>query len=52
MIFVQAQFSTQSAEAIASAIGGEVVTVDPLAKDYIDNLDNITEAFSQGITKE
>ncbi|MCM1986924.1 hypothetical protein [Methanococcoides seepicolus] len=52
MIFVQAQFSTQSAEAIASAIGGEVVTVDPLAKDYIDNLDTITEAFSQGITKE
>ncbi|WP_445474504.1 metal ABC transporter solute-binding protein, Zn/Mn family [Methanococcoides methylutens] len=52
VIFVQAQFSTQSAEAIASAINGEVVTVDPLAKDYIDNLDIITEAFSQGITKE
>ncbi|NYT19194.1 MAG: zinc ABC transporter solute-binding protein [Methanosarcinales archaeon] len=52
VIFVQAQFSTQSAGAIASAINGEVVTVDPLAKDYIDNLDIITEAFSQGITKE
>ncbi|KGK97817.1 zinc ABC transporter substrate-binding protein [Methanococcoides methylutens] len=52
VIFVQAQFSTQSAEAIASEIGGEVVTVDPLAKDYIDNLDIITEAFSHGITKE
>lgn len=52
VIFVQAQFSTQSAGAIASEIGGEIVTVDPLAKDYIDNLDIITEAFSQGITKE
>lgn len=52
VIFVQAQFSTQSAEAIASAIDGEVVTVDPLAKDYIDNLDTIAEAFSQGIAKE
>jgi len=52
VIFVQAQFSTRSAKAIASAIGGEVVTVDPLAKDYIHNLDTITEAFSQGITKE
>ncbi|WP_135612799.1 metal ABC transporter solute-binding protein, Zn/Mn family [Methanococcoides sp. AM1] len=52
VIFVQAQFSTQSAGAIASEIGGEVVTVDPLAKDYINNLDIITEAFSQGITKD
>ncbi|WP_440951445.1 metal ABC transporter solute-binding protein, Zn/Mn family [Methanococcoides sp. FTZ1] len=52
VIFVQAQFSTQSAQAIASAIGGEVVTVDPLAKDYIDNLNSITEAFSRGIAKE
>ncbi|MGM0770444.1 MAG: metal ABC transporter solute-binding protein, Zn/Mn family [Halobacteriota archaeon] len=52
VIFVQAQFSTQSAKAIADAIGGEVVTVDPLAKDYINNLDTIARAFSQGMTKE
>jgi zinc transport system substrate-binding protein len=52
VIFVQAQFSTQSAEAIASAIDGEVVTIDPLAKDYINNLDTIAEAFSQSMTKE
>ncbi|AKB85554.1 metal ABC transporter solute-binding protein, Zn/Mn family [Methanococcoides methylutens] len=52
VIFVQAQFSTQSAKAIADAIDGQVVTVDPLAKDYINNLDNIAEAFSQSIIKE
>ncbi|ABE51954.1 metal ABC transporter solute-binding protein, Zn/Mn family [Methanococcoides burtonii] len=49
-IFVQAQFSKQSAETIASAIDGKVVVVDPLAKDYVGNLEIITEAFSEGMT--
>lgn len=49
VIFVQPQFSTQSAEAIAEAIDGQVVQIDPLAKDYIDNLDNVTTAFAEAI---
>ncbi|MDK2893057.1 zinc ABC transporter substrate-binding protein [Methanohalophilus sp.] len=46
VIFVQSQFSTQCAEAIAEEIDGEVVQIDPLAKDYIENLDNVTEVFA------
>lgn len=46
VIFVQSQFSTQSAEAIAEEIDGEVVQIDPLAKDYIENLDNVTDVFA------
>jgi len=38
VIFVQPQFSTMSAEAIAREIGGAVVRFDPLARDYIVNL--------------
>jgi zinc transport system substrate-binding protein len=49
VIFVQSQFSTQSAEALAGEINGEVVQVDPLAKDYIDNLNNVTAAFRAAI---
>ncbi len=49
VIFVQAQFSTQNAGAIASEINGEVVSVDPLSKDYIDNLELIADAFSRGL---
>ncbi len=49
VIFVQAQFSTQNAGAIASEIGGEVVSIDPLSKDYIHNLELIAEAFSKGL---
>lgn len=49
VIFVQKGFSTASAETIATQIGGEVVEVDPLAKDYIDNLDRVSNAFAKGL---
>ncbi len=49
VIFVQTGFSTVSASAIANEIGGEVVEVDPLAKDYIDNLAKVAEAFEKGL---
>ena len=42
-IFVQKQFSTKSAEAIAQQIDGIVVPLDPLAKNYIENLRRIGE---------
>ncbi len=44
-VFVSPQFSTDSAEAIASQIGGEVIYVDPLAQDYLDNMDYVTNAL-------
>ena len=49
VIFVQAQFSTQSAVAIAEEIGGEVVSVDPLAENYIENMDNVSEIFARNL---
>ncbi len=38
VIFVQPQFSGQSAAAVAAAIGGVVLPADPLAPDWADNL--------------
>jgi zinc transport system substrate-binding protein len=49
IIFVQAQFSTRSAEVLAQEIGGEVVAVDPLAKDYIANMDNVSDIFARNL---
>lgn len=49
VIFVQTQFSTRSAEVLAQEIGGEVVAVDPLAKDYIANMDNVSDAFTRNL---
>jgi len=40
-VFVQKQFSQKSAKAIAQQIGGSVIPLDPLAKDYIENLRRI-----------
>jgi zinc transport system substrate-binding protein len=45
VIFVQEQFSTKSAEAVAQAIGGAVVQINPLAKDYFSNLENMAETI-------
>jgi zinc transport system substrate-binding protein len=38
VIFASPQFNPQTARVIADAIGGRVVFVDPLARDYVENL--------------
>ena len=38
VVFVQAQFSTRNAETVAQAIGGRIVQIDPLAKNYLKNI--------------
>ena len=45
VIFVQPQFSTNSAQVIADEIGASVVPIDPLGKDYITNMRIVTDAF-------
>nr|MBN2277837.1 zinc ABC transporter substrate-binding protein [candidate division Zixibacteria bacterium] len=48
VIFVQPQFSDKTAQAVADAIGGKVVRIDPMAADYIANLEYIAEALAEG----
>jgi zinc transport system substrate-binding protein len=45
-IFVQKQFSSEAAEAVAEEIGGQVVRVDPLARDYMANMRTMADAFA------
>jgi len=49
VIFVQKQFSSKSAGVVAKAIGGAVVPIDPLAKDYLANLERAAAAVEQGL---
>jgi len=49
VVFVSPQFSTVQAEAIARDIGGVTGTVDPLARDYQENLRRATAAFIRGM---
>ena len=45
IIFASPEFSTKSAEVIASEIGGAVVLISPLEKNYIENISKIAEGF-------
>ncbi|RJP25416.1 MAG: ABC transporter substrate-binding protein [Candidatus Omnitrophota bacterium] len=49
VIFVQQQFSRALASKIAGAIDGKVITVDPLAKDYFENLRNVARQFAEAL---
>jgi zinc transport system substrate-binding protein len=49
VIFVQPQFSTKSGESFARAIGGAVVPINPLARDYLDNLDRAASVVEKGL---
>lgn len=48
-IFVQPEFSTKSAKAIAGAIQGEVIFANPLALDWADNLKKVAEKFEAAL---
>jgi zinc transport system substrate-binding protein len=49
VVFVSPQYSTKSAESIAKEIGGQVVIIDPLAKDFISNMRAIESAMKQAM---
>ena len=48
-IFVQPQFSTRSAKAIAGEIGAQVVIADPMAEDWADNLRAVARKFESAL---
>ena len=49
VIFVQPQFSKRIAQKIEETIGGVVVPTDPLAKDYLNNLESMTEKIARAL---
>jgi zinc transport system substrate-binding protein len=49
IVFVQPQFSRTGAEAVAEAIGGVVVPLDPLAEDYVANLREMARKIAEAL---
>jgi len=47
VIFVQPEFSQKSAGAVAEAIGGSVIILNPLNPDYLNNILNIAEEIKK-----
>ena len=51
VIFVQKQFSQASARALARAIDGAVVALDPLAEDYLANMKRMARKIRSGLQR-
>ena len=49
IIFVSPQFDKKSAQTIADAIGGVVVSINPLEKDVLKNLETIAEKIETAL---
>ncbi|MBT4288667.1 MAG: zinc ABC transporter solute-binding protein [Deltaproteobacteria bacterium] len=49
IIFVQPQFDRSTAKKIAGAINGDVIILDPMAKEYLKNLENMAAKIVKGI---
>ncbi len=47
VIFASPQFSTRSAEVIAKEIGGKVILINSLEKNYLENMRKVAEAFAK-----
>ena len=52
VIFVQPQFSTKGAQAVADAIGGAVIAIDDLSRDYLGNLENIGAQVEKALSRK
>jgi zinc transport system substrate-binding protein len=49
VVFVSPEYNTKSAEMIAKEIGGKVVIIDPLARDFVDNMRAVESAMKQAM---
>ena len=45
LIFIQKQFDVQNAQAIAKEINGRIVLIDPLAENWIEEVNKLIELF-------
>lgn len=51
-IFIQSQFETAKAEAIAKEIGAEIIPVDPLAENWMDEMHSLTTKLKKSFVSK
>lgn len=51
-VIASPQHSTHEAEAVARDLGGEVIIVDPLARDYASNLRQVAHELAEVLSKD
>jgi zinc transport system substrate-binding protein len=50
VVFTSPQFNKATADSIANEIGGTVVMIDPLAEDYVSNMQMVSSEIKKAIT--
>jgi zinc transport system substrate-binding protein len=51
-VFVQSQFNSKAAKTIAKEIGAITLVLDPLAFNYIENMNDVTDKIVEGLSHE
>ncbi|MDR9402023.1 MAG: zinc ABC transporter substrate-binding protein [Halothece sp. Uz-M2-17] len=51
VIFVQPQFGVQSARAIAQSVNAEVLEIDPLAENWLENMQSVANVFETALNQ-
>lgn len=51
VVFIQDQHSVHMAETVAKAIGAKVVKLDPLAENYIENMERVVDAIAESLQR-
>jgi zinc transport system substrate-binding protein len=52
VIFVQPQFAKNDAKTLAREIGGAVIPMDSLSREYLDNLEHMAELLRTAFTRK
>ncbi|MBN2516706.1 MAG: zinc ABC transporter substrate-binding protein [Deltaproteobacteria bacterium] len=52
IVFVQPQYATKEARTVAKAIGGAVVPINPLPRDYLKNLEDMANIIEEGLRRQ
>jgi zinc transport system substrate-binding protein len=52
VIFVQPQYATKEARTVARAIGGVVVPINPLPRNYLKNLEDMANIIEKGLRRQ
>ena len=52
VIFVEPQYSKKTAQTVATAIGGTLVTLDPLPRNYLDGIEDMARRIKKALSDQ
>jgi zinc transport system substrate-binding protein len=50
-VFIQMEFERESAQAVATELGGKVIEIDPMSENWLENFKEMAEVIYQTLNK-